>query len=175
MRPTRRTVLAAAGAGLAAPALAPALAGAPDDAAPGLLRLSAEANAALLRGDVDAYRALVTLADDFLLMSPFGGRPTPGAEVTAETWEGMRRFFRDGTLEVDLAGSWSTPDMVALALVERAEVAVGGLPRQPWALRVTLVYRRDGDAWRLVHRHADPLAHGIDLAEAAALASGPAG
>jgi len=42
-------------------------------------------------------------------------------------------------------------------------------------LRVTLVYRRDGSEWRLVHRHADPLAPGISLAHAAALARGAAG
>jgi hypothetical protein len=37
---------------------------------------------------------------------------------------------------------------------------------------VTLVYRREGDAWHLVHRHADPLAEGISLEQAAALGRG---
>jgi hypothetical protein len=41
-----------------------------------------------------------------------------------------------------------------------------------WALRVTLVYRRDGSEWRLVHRHADPLANPISLSESAAHARG---
>ena len=49
-------------------------------------------------------------------------------------------------------------------------VEVGGLPAQDWPLRVTLVYRRDGDEWRLAHRHADPLAAGISLEQAAAFA-----
>ncbi|WP_221885682.1 hypothetical protein [Variovorax sp. MHTC-1] len=40
-------------------------------------------------------------------------------------------------------------------------------------LRVTLVYRRDGAGeWELAHRHADPLVHGIDLGQAAAIARG---
>ncbi len=59
--------------------------------------------------------------------------------------------------------------MVALALIERANVEVGGLPARDWALRVTLVYRRDAGGWALVHRHADPLVEGIGLEEAAVL------
>ena len=47
-------------------------------------------------------------------------------------------------------------------------------PAQDWALRVTLVYRREGDEWRLAHRHADPLAKGVSLEQAAALALGRA-
>jgi hypothetical protein len=37
---------------------------------------------------------------------------------------------------------------------------------------VTLVFRRDGSEWRQVHRHADPLVHGISLEQLAALARG---
>ena len=62
--------------------------------------------------------------------------------------------------------------MVVLAIIERAHVEVGGLPAQDWALRVTLVYRREGSAWRLAHRHADPLSHAINLTQSAALARG---
>lgn len=50
---------------------------------------------------------------------------------------------------------------------------VGVLPAQDWALRVTLVYRREGVEWRLAQRHADPLgASPINLTESAALARG---
>ena len=40
-----------------------------------LIQRSAEANAALLRKDVDQYRGSITLSEDFTLMSPFGGTP----------------------------------------------------------------------------------------------------
>jgi hypothetical protein len=46
------------------------------------------------------------------------------------------------------------------------------LPDQDWSLRVTLVYRRQGAEWWLVHRHADPLVRHVGLETAAALARG---
>jgi ketosteroid isomerase-like protein len=135
-----------------------------------LIERSAEANAALMRGDVDRYRALVPVSGDFTLMSPFGGAPSHGAQLTDERWEAMRRFFRNGTLQQELVQSYATADMIVLATIERACVEVGGMPAQDWALRVTLVYRRAGTGWQLVHRHADPLVAGVSVEQAAALA-----
>lgn len=135
-----------------------------------LVRRSADANAALMRGDVDAYRALITLTDDFTLYSPFGGEPTRGSDMTDESWARMGRFFRNGSLKQDLVQAYGSNDMVVLAIIEHGHGEVGGLPAQDWPLRVTLVYRRDGSEWRLAHRHADPLVNGITLEEAAALA-----
>ena len=137
-----------------------------------IIERSAQANAALMRGDINRYRDLITLTDDFTLMSPFGGTPTYATEYTPERIEAMGRFFRNGTFEQDLVQAYGSPDMVVLAIIERAHVEVGGLPAQDWALRVTLVYRRDGAEWHLAHRHADPLASGVSLEHAAALARG---
>ena len=49
-----------------------------------LIQRSADANAALMRGDIDRYRALVPITSDFTLMSPFGGAPTHGADMTGD-------------------------------------------------------------------------------------------
>jgi hypothetical protein len=37
---------------------------------------------------------------------------------------------------------------------------------------VTLVFRRTGNDWQLVHRHADPLVQGITLDQLATIARG---
>jgi ketosteroid isomerase-like protein len=171
---SRRHLLAASAA---LPMLSPREAGAQaagDDPVSELLALSQASNAALMRGDIEAYRALITLAPDFALMSPFGGKPTHAAQVTAEAMQRMGRFFRNGDLRIEVVQTWAVADMVVLAYLERSRVEVGGLPSQEWALRVTLVYRRDKDGWVLAHRHADPLVGGIGLQEAAALAARPA-
>lgn len=180
MSTSRRTLLAAAGASIATSDLVaakPGVAaqrtdGASADAVAGLIHRSAESNAALMRGDIDRYRELITLSDDFTLMSPFGGAPTHGRDMTPERLQAMGRFFRNGNLDQELIASYRSADVVVLALIERSHVEVGGLPAQDWALRVTLVYRRDASDWRLVHRHADPLVAGISLDQAAVLARG---
>ncbi len=145
------------------------------DAVAKLIQRSAKSNAALMRGDIEAYRALITYTDDFTLMSPFGGKPTRGSEFTGERMAAMRRFFRNGIFEKELVETYSSDDLVVLAMIERQRVEVGGLPAQNWPLRVTLVYRREGKEWRLAHRHADPLVEGITLKQAAALARGEFG
>ena len=182
MSATRRNVLAAAGASLALPQIARAAsapAAAPEDSNNGetvakLIRLSEEGNAALMRGEVDRYRALIPITEDYTLMAPFGGAPTHGSTMTDERWESIGRFFRNGTFEQEVVQAYGSADIVVLATIERCNVEAGGLPAQEWPLRVTLVYRREGGEWRLAHRHADPLAKGITIEQAAELARGEA-
>lgn len=123
----------------------------------GLLELSCASNTALMRGDIDACRALLPRTDDFTLMSPFGGSPTHGLKLTDDGWERMGRLFRNCTFQQELVQAYVSSEMAGLALIERPHFEGGGLPAQEWALRVTLVYRREGGRWRLAHRHADPL------------------
>lgn len=167
---SRRTLLAGTGATLAAAAVPQAAVAGLDAAA--LVEQSGRANAALMRGDLATYRSLVGYTDDFTLMSPFGGAPTHAAQLTEEAMQRLGRFFRNGTFAQEVVQTYASPDMVTLAMIERANVEVGGLPAQDWALRVTLVYRRFGREWLLAHRHADPLVHGITREAAAMLARG---
>lgn len=170
MPSSRRTVLAA-GAGLLAMSPIPAAASTHDVAAE-LFTWSGEGQAALMQGDARRYLDIVPLADDFTLMSPFGGAPSHGAYSPEQVAE-IGGFFRNGRFAQELVARYETTDMVVLAVIEHAiAVEVGGLPAQDWDLRVTLVYRRDAAGWRLAHRHADPLAAGISLKTAAALGRG---
>ena len=41
---------------------------------------------------------------------------------------------------------------------QRATAHLRGRPEAvPFNLRVTELFRREGDSWKLIHRHADPL------------------
>lgn len=137
-----------------------------------LVARAADGNAALMRGDIEGYLALISHADDFTLMTPFGGPPSCGFDMPGDRLAALGRFFRAGRTALELVQAYASGDLAVLVAIERQTVEVGGLPEQDWSLRVTLVFRREGPEWRLVHRHADPLVKGISLEQAAALARG---
>ena len=61
-----------------------------------LVLRASRAHAALMRGDLDTYRGLITVADDCTLMAPFGGKPTRAGDLSSERWVSIGRFFRHG-------------------------------------------------------------------------------
>jgi ketosteroid isomerase-like protein len=136
-----------------------------------LVQRTEEATSAWMRGDMERYLELTPHARGFTLMNPFGGAPARYDE-RAESIRAAASYFAGGEAELELVESHAWGDTVVLVMIERQHGQVGGLPDQDWSLRVTQVYRRDGSDWQVVHRHADPLVHGIDLAQAAALARG---
>ncbi|HET7270940.1 MAG TPA: nuclear transport factor 2 family protein [Rubrobacter sp.] len=137
-----------------------------------LIRRTGEAASALIRGDIRAYITLLQHADEFTLMAPFGGEPTRGFDASRESLEALEHFFQGGEAKLELVESYTSGDLVVLVVIERQHGQVGDLPNQDLSLRVTWVFRREGSEWRQVHRHADPLVHGINLEQVAALARG---
>ena len=137
-----------------------------------LVERVAEATTAFIRGDMRRYLALIEHSDDYPLMAPTGGETRHGFEMSDERLTEMERFFKtgDGTLEV--VQTYASGDLAVIVAVERQHGEVGDHPAQDWSLRVTLVFRRDGSGWRLVHRHADALVHPITFDQLADLARG---
>ena len=120
---------------------------------------------------VRAYLTLIKHGDDYTLMPPYGGEPVHGFDVEGAL-ESTPKMFRGGEAELELVQSYASGDMAVLVAIERQRGEVGGLPAQDWSLRVTLVFRREGPGWHLVHRHADPLVHAISMEQMAVLARG---
>ena len=139
-----------------------------------LLRRTADAASALIRGDARSYFRLVRHADDFTLMSPYGGRPdTRLRRLGRRHWTPLAQFFRSGEARLEVVASHVSGDLAVLVLIEHQRGEIGDLPEQDLSLRVTLVFRRSADSeWQLVHRHADPLVHGIELERLAGLLRG---
>jgi ketosteroid isomerase-like protein len=131
-----------------------------------------EANSALMRGDATTWNRLMPLAKEFVLFSPFGGKPSRFADYTPERIDRMGRFFKNGTFDQEVVQVFASGDIIVLATIERANVAVGDIPQQDWALRVTSVFKREGRQWKLAHRHADPFVEDVSIAESARFARG---
>ena len=131
-----------------------------------------EAAGAYIRGDLRHYCSLFDHGDDYTLMPPFGGETRHGFEFTEERAAEVASFFTSGEAELDLQKSYFSGDLAVLVAVERQHGVVGGSPDQDWSLRVTLVFRRIGDRWEIVHRHADPLVREIPWSLFMAIARG---
>lgn len=137
--------------------------------------MAQESAEAYLAGDLDAYEGVLSHADDFTLMPPFGGPTRRGFVLDEETREATRSMFRGGRVTVEVDASYVSDDLAVLAVVERQRGLVGALPEQDWSLRVTLAFRRDAGRWRLVHRHADALVHTVGWNTLSRLARGEFG
>jgi ketosteroid isomerase-like protein len=138
-----------------------------------LVRRITEATKALIRGDIETYVALIKHAEDYTLMSPYGGDVTRGFDDSDQALVGLAQLFRGGDASVEVVETYASADLAVLVVVERQRGTVGDLPEQDWSLRVTWVFRRTSNSdWELVHRHADALVHPIDHERLGALARG---
>jgi len=144
-----------------------------DDEVAELVERVREAARALMQGDVRRYFALVDEAPDYTLMPPTGGPTRHGPDSSPAGIEALEKFFAGGgEADFELEHSYASGELVVLVGVERQHGTVGGLPDQDWSLRVTLVFRREGADWRLVHRHADAVVHSIGMEQLSLLARG---
>ena len=137
-----------------------------------LVDTAARANAAFMNGDPALSFAINPQSEDFSIMTPFGGVTTGGIDTAPDRMQAMAQTFTSATTSFEVLATYAAADLVVIAAIERQRGLVGGLAEQDWSLRVTLVFRRKGAGWVLVHRHADPLVKGISLGQLATLARG---
>ena len=80
--------------------------------------------------------------------------PQVGGEAVAATFmRAAARFTAATPLSIELLAADAVGDLGYTVLIEHSRVSIDGGPLQPNDLRVTHVYRREGEEWRLVHRH----------------------
>ena len=137
-----------------------------------LIERWAQATRLYLDGDLRAYAAIARHATDYTLFPPNGGGARAGFDDSDDAAAWAARTFQGGQVSLEVAQTYRSVDLAVLVAVERQAGAFGGLPRQDWSMRVTLVFRRDGTHWRLLHRHADPLVREVTPETFAALARG---
>jgi ketosteroid isomerase-like protein len=114
--------------------------------------------AAILKGDKSGYEALFSERDDITLGNPFGPY-AKGRKAVEATLAGAAAHYRDGEVTAaELLATYASHDLACVVEVEQGRAKVGGgKALMPVAVRVTSVFRLEGDAWKLAHRHADPI------------------
>ncbi len=111
------------------------------------------------RGDPEPAKSLFSRRDDVTLANPFG--PTVrGWQDVARALDYAAARFRDGEpTEVTTVAAYVTATLATIVAVERWRAKVAGRAGPTsFELRVTSTFRSEDGAWKLVHRHADPIA-----------------
>jgi ketosteroid isomerase-like protein len=112
----------------------------------------------IINGDPKGYEELFSQQDDVSLGNPFGPFAR-GRQKIVETLAGAAGRYRDGeVVGFDLIARHVTEGLACVVEVERYQAKVGASnDLATLALRVTSVFRPEDGAWKLVHRHADPI------------------
>ena len=112
----------------------------------------------ITNGNPDVYKLLYSRRDDVTLANPFGP-PAHGWSNVSATLDRAAENYRDG----EVVGFENVSTVVGGELaytveIERYRAKVGGAGDiVPVSVRVTTVFRREDGAWKVVHRHADPI------------------
>jgi ketosteroid isomerase-like protein len=114
--------------------------------------------ASIITGDAEPWSAVLSHRGDVTLGNPFGPFVRGFGDVMA-TAAGAAARYRDGAVTgFDRVATHESPELACVVEVERFQAKVGGsADLVPVALRVTSLFRREDDDWKVVHRHADPI------------------
>jgi ketosteroid isomerase-like protein len=112
-----------------------------------------EAELALHNGDPAPRRALWSREEPVSVLGAWRG--ARGQQELDELFTALARTFSDCTsYAFELQANDVVGAMAYTAGLEHTSARVDGRPRA-YTLRATQVYRREGGAWRVAHRHAD--------------------
>lgn len=110
-----------------------------------------------LRGSPEPMKALFSRGDDVVLANPFGPAVRGWESASARLEDASSRFSEGALLGFDRLASYTAADLATIFEVEHGKVSVGDGPVSDWILRTTTTFRHEDGAWKVVHRHADPI------------------
>ena len=112
----------------------------------------------ITNGNPEVYKTLYSRRDDVTLANPFGPPARGWSEVSA-TLDRAAGNYRDGeAVGFENIATVITSDLAYIVEVERYRARVGGAEElTSVAVRVTTIFGRDDHAWKIMHRHADPI------------------
>ena len=110
-----------------------------------------------VEGRHSGYVALLSDHDDVTWGNPFGPFVRGRKNVETALANAAARMRGGGARDAEHISTYVADGLAVVIQVEHAEQGGGTDSQLPSVLRVTSVYRMEGDVWKLVHRHADPI------------------
>ena len=113
---------------------------------------------AFVTGDPEPQKKLFSRRDNVTLANPLGP-PARGWSQVEDTLDRAAAVVREGEpVARERISEDATGDMAYIVEIERTRLKAGGAAEvAPVSLRVTTIFRREDDAWKVAHRHADPI------------------
>jgi ketosteroid isomerase-like protein len=113
---------------------------------------------AVVTGDPSPQERLWSRRDDVTLANPLGPPARGWTEVSKTLRRAVSQLSDGEILAFEQISAYSSDDLAYILEIERSRVRVGdaGEPA-PSSLRVTTIFRREEDGWKILHRHADPI------------------
>src|SRR5918998_1013985 len=117
-----------------------------------------QASGEFLKGNPEPVKKLWSHKEDVSLANPYGP-PVRGWDEVAKTTEHAASLRRDGQfLGYEIVSKYATSELAYVVQIERAKAKIGASDEiAPYAVRSTMIFRREEGEWKVVHRHADPI------------------
>lgn len=118
-----------------------------------------EAQARFINGDPTSWKQNASQGHDATIFGAFGGYEKGWSDAGPRyDWASSQFKESKATQKIEYLNTAVSGDLAFTVAIERQQVRLGGQEDQsPRALRVTQIFRKEGDGWKLLHRHADAL------------------
>lgn len=113
------------------------------------------ADEALYNGDPEPRIALWSAIEPVTLFSAGGECMSGASNVFAFFRSLAARYSTASDVTLRLEAAEVDPSLAYTVGLEEFRASVGGRPLSLQVIRATQIYRRDGDEWKIVHRHGD--------------------
>jgi ketosteroid isomerase-like protein len=110
----------------------------------------------ILNGNPAAYKALWSHADDITISGGFGGTIEKGWEMIGRRLDWVASHYSKGDFTLDRVVKGSSGDLGYAVQLEHIRFHIPGQESESRRdYRVTMLFRREADGWRIIHRQAD--------------------